>query len=511
MRRAALIFLLALVAYALTAAGHLFSPDEEVMFRTARALAGGHGFAIEPLMVGEDGFASRPAQPPRPDGREFAQYGIAQPILAVPLVWLGQWLARVGDDALWQRLHGLEPYHPGQMGVALTAAELAPRWACSWFNIIISALLAALVYLLAREAVGDRGAATAATLLYALGSMAWPHSRPFYSEALATLLAVLAFWALLRAMRGRALAWCVLAGLAAGAAALARNDSVFIYPALAVLLLWPLRAAERNRGRGPWPAWLAFALPVAFCGAWQLGLNWARFGHPLASAYADQTEGIQFTTPLLAGLYGLLLSPGKGMFFFSPALVLGLLGWGALARRHPGRQALVWALAAAILVPLVVHAKWQNWPGGWTWGPRHIFGIHAFLAVPAAAWVLENGRHRAGRIAILVLLVVGIGVQLLGSLVNFNEFHLRFFRSPGDPTAFFVVYDDHDRAFWEQHYQLLYREEPAEPWRQIMLFPPAPIHDSLYHPQRGVWAGYPRLIREGRLDNFWLRLAGGQP
>ena len=117
--------------------------------------------------------------------------------------------------------------------------------------------------------------------------------------------------------------WAVAAGAAAGFAALIRIDSVLLYPGLALVLLGPVRRVITVFRPRVHP-FIAFCVPAAFCGVLLLGLNWAHFGGPFATGYGDQPEGVRFSTPLLAGLYGFLFSAGKGIFFFSPPLILGL-------------------------------------------------------------------------------------------------------------------------------------------------------------------------------------------
>src|SRR5205085_2601530 len=100
------------------------------------------------------------------------------------------------------------------------------------------------------------------------------------------------------------------------------------------------------------------------------------------------------------------------LFFFSPALALSFFGWRSLISRS-GINARAWiiaALSAAILVPLCAHAMWINWAGGWCWGPRHIFMIHALLAVPIAAWC-ATAHASFVRVACSVMLAVGAAVQ----------------------------------------------------------------------------------------------------
>ena len=71
-----------------------------------------------------------------------------------------------------------------------------------------------------------------------------------------------------------------------------------------------------------------------------------------------------------------------------------------------------------------------------------------------------------------------------------------------------VVYDDLDRAFWGNYYQLYFRRQAGQPPQPVPLYPPRPIQDSIYIPQVSVWSGYPQMLNEGYLDNFWIRLIG---
>jgi hypothetical protein len=232
-------------------------------------------------------------------------------------------------------------------------------------------------------------------------------------------------------------------------------------------------------------------------------LNTLHFGGPFEMGYADQSEGIQFSTPLIAGLYGFLFSAGRGMFFFSPALVLGLVGWKELFGRS---RALGLATALAILLPLCFMAKWQNWAGGWTWGPRHIYMLHPFLAIPAAMWLASSwGRIRRG-IAV-ALIVLGAGVQVFGSSQNFILYYQLYYRNTNE-RYYRVMYDFFDQAYWGRFYKLHHRpDRDAETLEVPLTFVPAPVHHSIYFPQQTAWAAYPEMLREyGTFDNLWWRL-----
>jgi hypothetical protein len=511
MKHALAIFMITLTGYILTAGGHLYSPDEEILFRVTESIATLKGPAIEP--IDSTGFGTMPGKPQRTDGREYAQYGIGQPLAAVPFYWLGQRLGSTGSDESWQKLYGWRS--------RLQAWEIAPRWTCSWFNILVGALMAVTVWLICLEFTRDESASFMAALLYALGSLAWPHSRTFFTEPLATLMIALSFLCILKSFHQYTTRWLVTAGLFAGYAVLVRVDSLFAYPAMAVLLAGPVRLYANEKNRPFLKDWIAFSLPVMLTALFLVWQNFDHFGHPFKSGYGDQREGIQFSTPLIVGLYGFLFSAGKGIFFFSPALILGCAGWRLLPLLEiKYRTWIITSLVCMVVIPLLIHSKWINWAGGWCWGPRHIFIIHLFMAVPIAVWIRQS-RGSLVRVACSIGLITGMAVQLFGSSVDFIEFYRQQFRMPPDqnPDTFLIRYDDYDLAYWSQYYELFYSPYPMKPdisrapnplAGKVPLHLPSPTQFSLYHPRYSVWTGYPIMWAKGMVDNFWLNLVSDE-
>ena len=85
-----LLFALLLFCYLLTFGGHLYSPDGEIVFRVTESIAERGSLAVKPI-IGPDGksFATRAPAEPRPDGREYAQYGVGLSLAAVPFYFGG--------------------------------------------------------------------------------------------------------------------------------------------------------------------------------------------------------------------------------------------------------------------------------------------------------------------------------------------------------------------------------------------------------------------------------------
>jgi hypothetical protein len=95
---------------------------------------------------------------------------------------------------------------------------------------------------------------------------------------------------------------------------------------------------------------------------------------------------------------GQLVSPGRGLLFYVPWVVLVAGGFPVLRRRRP---VVAWVCLAACLTQLLFYALRTTWWGNWCWGPRYLVPVLPLLAVLAApaieaprwrpwAWVLAG-------------------------------------------------------------------------------------------------------------------------
>lgn len=142
-----------------------------------------------------------------------------------------------------------------------------------------------------------------------------------------------------------------------------------------------------------------------------LFFNWIRFGSVLDFGYQD--EG--FLPHLADGLYGLLLSPGRSIFLYSPLLTLAIPGVWMFLKKD---KALTLAAASTVVLYILMTASWHSWDGGWSWGSRlltPILPVLGFLSAPVIdfAW----GR-RSDFAVVLVLALLGFVIQLLALAVN---------------------------------------------------------------------------------------------
>lgn len=401
-RTARAIFVAALLVFVVTGGGRIVGSDEVTMFELSRGLLHGR-IAVPP------GATLR-----GPDGRDYSKNAAGQAVAALPLVALAE------GGAAAARLP--EPRR-----------TLAARFGASFFNAIVVALLLACFYAgLRRLGVRPR-VALGATLGLGFTTPLWVYAKSFMAEPLEALGLWLALSGAVLAGRGAGAvsgahpgpgadgARLRAAGIAALGAFVAISSKLSMLP-LALACLLPLLWASPV-------TWLAPLAGVALALAGHAGYDMARFGTPFETGYGAQASPAAFTTPILVGLYGLLLSSGKGVLWFAPLLWLAFAGWRAAfgsssdteapqrLRDDPWCRAALGVLAVWCL-GLLEFARFQHWAGDGSFGPRYLVPLLApgFLLV---AFALDRASGW-GRGVAWIVAVAGLAVQIGGVGIYFG-------------------------------------------------------------------------------------------
>lgn len=187
----------------------------------------------------------------------------------------------------------------------------------------------------------------------------------------------------------------ILGGLCLGGAVLVE------YPCAIVAASVCLAAAidANRRKRLPW-------IVVGGVGPALVLLTWNTlvFGSPLAFSYgfkanpvmvADHAQGLYgLSLPSADALYGLLLSPQRGLFFLAPWLVAGLIGavWVWRDRRFPRSWRTI-LLIGVVGIP-IFFSGFGGWHGGHTLGPRYLLFCFPLYGIAAAVATYRISRHR---------------------------------------------------------------------------------------------------------------------
>ena len=239
----------------------------------------------------------------------------------------------------------------------------------------LTAFAAVCVFLAARRFVSPLPALLTA-LAFGLGSCVWPiSSQALWQHPANTFFLSLGAYFLLGIPERRG--YAVYCGAALGMAVLCRPTSAIVVVCMGAYLLW----ANRRRLPGYVLGGLPFALILTVYNGYYFG-NPFEFGQTVASkniALASTGSENLWQSPILESLPGLFISPSRGLVFYSPVLLFGLVG-AVLAWKDRRYRPLI-PLQAATLLLIVVAAKWFDWWGGSTYGYRPIVDTAPFLAL----------------------------------------------------------------------------------------------------------------------------------
>lgn len=256
------------------------------------------------------------------------------------------------------------------------------------FNVIMTPLVCAAFYAVARALMFTPRAALAGTLALGLLTVMWAYSTTFFREPMMMLFALLAALALIHWQRARRRVWLLI--IAAGFFALAfitKEASVLLLPTYFALTLPDSLWARRGTRR------ISLALMVAALIV------------PVLLVY---TPILDYVPPLrLVGNYQLepeytrtalhtyAFSLGGSFWGTSPVLLLGFIGAAMLHRR--GQHRLMWAALASMLMYSVGYGllRGEQWFGGTIWPQRFLMPVLPFaliLVLPVFERVLDAPR-----------------------------------------------------------------------------------------------------------------------
>jgi hypothetical protein len=367
--------------------------DSQARKFLAREIAVNRTLVLDRVVQERPGLAERTAFARDRDGHVRSAYPIAPGVLA-----------------------GIVAFVLHAPGIVDMDAALAPNLVAKLTASLLTAGAVVLIFLALCRIVRPRSALFAAIAI-GVGTNYWTvASQTLWGHESVAFGTALALWAWLRdppTIRPSHLAM----GGAGLALAFASRHQVLLM--ILVMLGWAaIRVGVR---RAVIPAAIVVATVVATAGT-----NAMWFGTPLGalsrieSVHPD-VHGVDGPLSLepWRGVAGLLFSPNRGLFVFSPVLLLALAG----GSRHQGP--LAWArrgwLGCAVVLHVAALSFYAIWWGGHTYGPRYLLDI----LVPAAPF-LAIGVDRVlalgtGRAVAAVLLIASVAIAAAGAFVYPNE------------------------------------------------------------------------------------------
>lgn len=374
---AALVFLFAFGVYAFTTSPTLQGYEPETAATVDGLWRTGDFKIVQGSPLAQGGI-------PGKGGKLVGRVGLPQPLLESPFYLAGcavDSIASGHDHYRWR------------------------KWTLLFYNPFVMALVAAALFLIVCRVRRSVGWALVLAPLFTLASIAWPYSKIGMDTTL-TLGVALTFLGAVYARDSVRLWPWALVGVGGGLSVAAKAYALVAVLAVAPLL-WPaLKASSKSERIRRLAVLLAgFLLWIAAMG-WY---NWLREGS------ITKTGAAMYETTIAAPLnaIGFLASPGKGLVWYSPLVVLGIAGLITLWRRD---RALAAAIAAAVLLLTAAVSVTIFWTDE-TWGPRYLVPVAWLLLLPIPWWATTRGRRRV----LGAVTTVAVAVQLVAVTAPFGE------------------------------------------------------------------------------------------
>ncbi|MEN8098492.1 MAG: hypothetical protein ABFQ89_05410 [Chloroflexota bacterium] len=296
------------------------------------------------------------------------------------------------------------------------------------FNPIALALTSTFLFLLSRNLGYSIHASVFAAFGLAFGTYVWTYSRSLYREPLVALLWTAALLCISLWRNSARRGWLYIAFVCLALGPVVKMTAVVGIP---IILLATARrhSIAQNRTR-----WVLITLMVLTISIVLFGVAWSL--RPGISIGRDRFENLNFPI-FLHRLAGQVLSPGKGILFYAPVVILVIPGAFALYQRSRSfclvSVALPLCLAAA-------YGPYASWYGGQSWGPRFLLpALPIFLVPLAALW--DKWRSRTARAALVIILIASISLLLPSVIADWWHSYLPLFSSGPIPEETSAVFD----------------------------------------------------------------------
>lgn len=217
---------------------------------------------------------------------------------------------------------------------------------------------------------------------YGLCTPAFPYAGAFYGHQLCAFCLFAAFYIAYSRMWNLSTPALFVMGLLLGYSVITEYPSVLIVGVLCLYAFFRLPSKWRV-------CWVVLGGAVVAAG-WLL-YNTAVFGAPLELGYSHSelwveqhhTGFMSLTRPSLIALWGVSLSPFRGLFYYSPLLLLAIPGF-VLWYRSGEHRIEFWVTLSSVLAMFLFNSSSIMWWGGFAVGPRYLLPMLPFLVLPLA-------------------------------------------------------------------------------------------------------------------------------
>jgi hypothetical protein len=270
---------------------------------------------------------------------------------------------------------------------------------------LVSALAVMFIYLACRYITG-RKIALLSALVFAFATNTWAiSSQTLYAHGMSGLLLAASIFLVMKNEKEPSQWNIVLLGLCSGLFVFNRPSDAFLVAPVFVYVVWYYRAKTGYYLAAGCLSGLSFLI-----------YNLISFHNPVGGYFINASRFI-LDPVMLSHYLGLLIAPNRGLFVFSPVLILAVFGfWIIRHDRRPAGRFLQWSVVA-MAVTIGIYASFDDWGGGETYGPRYLICLLPYLIIGLCIFFDDLAKKPISKLvaaAIALLITVSVFVQVVG-------------------------------------------------------------------------------------------------